>query len=200
MHSLSAEALERDENFYEEYKEEFHEYMREQAEEELRGEFLYSHVYGVSGIAEEKLELTEGSLEREKQVYLLVGGVLSLLLALIGILNFVNAFITSIQARKNELAVMQSVGMTYRQLRTMLIGEGLSYILLTAIIALTAGTVLTYLLVRAFSAQMWMFSYHFVIWPILLRIPILALISLLVPAACCRLLKSSSIVERLRTE
>lgn len=325
VHSLSAEALERAESFYEEYKEEFHEYMREQAEEELRGGFLYSHIYGVSGIAEEKLELTSGSFEREKfesgdyvivtgfsdtgeeqyyeigekvtldfgngkqksyevmaigdvpyalgpqhghgmdiyftlpvdeyiaqteshnaitaafdvdetavenveaqmaaycenshpeleyvsraiyeaefeqtkQVYLLVGGVLSLLLALIGILNFVNAFITSIQARKNELAVMQSVGMTYRQLRTMLIGEGLSYILLTALIVLTAGTALTYLLVKAFSAQMWMFSYHFVIWPILLMIPILALISLLVPAACCRLLKRSSIVERLRTE
>ena len=63
---------------------------------------------------------------------MVVGGILSFILGLIGILNFINTMITSIQARKNELAVLQAVGMTGRQLRQMLTGEGLCYVLLTA--------------------------------------------------------------------
>ncbi len=54
---------------------------------------------------------------------MVVGGILSFILGLIGILNFINTMITSIQARKNELAVLQAVGMTGRQLRQMLTGE-----------------------------------------------------------------------------
>ena len=129
-----------------------------------------------------------------------VGGVLSFILGLIGILNFINAMITSIQARRNELAVLQAVGMTSKQLRQMLTGEGLCYMLLTAGIVLTIGNLIVYALVKAYTMQMWMFTYHFIIWPILAAIPVLAIISLLVPDLCCRMLMKRSIVERIRTE
>ena len=134
------------------------------------------------------------------QTTMLVGGVLSFILGLIGVLNFVNAMITSIQARKNELAVLQAVGMTTKQLRSMLTGEGLCYILLTSGVVITIGNLLVYALVKAYTMQMWMFTYHFIIWPIIAAIPLIALISLIVPNICSGFLMKKSIVERLRTE
>lgn len=134
------------------------------------------------------------------QTTMLVGGVLSFILGLIGVLNFVNAMITSIQARKNELAVLQAVGMTTKQLRSMLTGEGLCYILLTSGVVITIGNLLVYALVKAYTMQMWMFTYHFIVWPIIVAIPLIALISLIVPNICSKFLMKKSIVERLRTE
>ena len=72
--------------------------------------------------------------------------------------------------------------------------------LLTAGIVLTIGNLIVYALVKAYTMQMWMFTYHFIIWPILAAIPVLAIISLLVPDLCCRMLMKRSIVERIRTE
>ena len=131
---------------------------------------------------------------------MVVGGILSFILGLIGILNFINTMITSIQARKNELAVLQAVGMTGRQLRQMLTGEGLCYGLLTAGMTLTVGNLLVYAIVKAYTAQMWMFTYHFVIWPILAAVPAMLLIGLVISAACCSILRKRSIIERLRAE
>lgn len=145
-----------------------------------------------STIEEEFKELTRTTM--------LVGGILSFILGLIGVLNFVNAMITSIQARRNELAVLQAVGMTAKQLRRMLTGEGLCYILLTCGVVLTIGNLIVYALVKVYTMQMWMFTYHFLIWPVIAAIPLIALISLIVPDICSRLLMKKSIVERLRTE
>ena len=142
----------------------------------------------------------QGEFYNLTQMTMVVGGILSFILGLIGILNFINTMITSIQARKNELAVLQAVGMTGRQLRQMLTGEGLCYVLLTAGMTLTVGNLLVYAIVKAYTAQMWMFTYHFVIWPILAAVPAMLLIGLVISAACCSILRKRSIIERLRAE
>lgn len=142
----------------------------------------------------------QGEFDNLTQMTMVVGGILSFILGLIGILNFINTMITSIQARKNELAVLQAVGMTGRQLRQMLTGEGLCYVLLTAGMTLTVGNLLVYAIVKAYTAQMWMFTYHFVIWPILAAVPAMLLIGLVISAACCSILRKRSIIERLRAE
>lgn len=94
-------------------------------------------------------------------MYLLVGSILSLVLALIGILNFINSSVTSVQARARELAVLQAVGMTGRQLKRMLITEGTLYSAAALIFTLTAGNVLSYAFVQAVAGQMWFFTYRF---------------------------------------
>ena len=50
-----------------------------------------------------------------------------LILALIGILNYVNTMTGNIQSRQTELAILESVGMTEKQMRRMLIIEGLLF-------------------------------------------------------------------------
>ena len=136
--------------------------------------------------------------EGVQNMYLTVGGLLSFILALIGILNFINSVITSVQTRRQELAVLQSIGMTGKQLKNMLIGEGLWYTVITVLITITAGSLITYGLVMGIASQMWFFSYHFIITPILLCIPALVVLSVLIPVLCYRNMCRQSVVDRLR--
>ena len=133
-----------------------------------------------------------------QNMYLLVGSALSFIFALIGILNFINAMITSIQARKRELAILQSIGMTGKQLEKMLIGEGMLYIALTGIFTVSAGSFITYGIVSAISNQMWFFTYHFIIIPLLLGLCVFAVIASIIPVICYKNICKKSIVDRLR--
>ena len=65
-----------------------------------------------------------------RSTFLLLGGVLSAVVALVGVLNFLIAVLTSMLSRRREFAVLQAVGMTNRQLNVMLMTEGLFYALL----------------------------------------------------------------------
>ena len=47
-----------------------------------------------------------------RSMFLLLGGALSGIVGLVGVLNFFNAVLTGIIARRRELAVLQAVGMT----------------------------------------------------------------------------------------
>ena len=69
------------------------------------------------------------------------------------------------------------------QQKKMLVGEGLIHILLTFALVLTVGTLLNYLIVNAIAGGMMMFSYRFVIWPVLACIPVFAAVAAAVPAA-----------------
>lgn len=133
-----------------------------------------------------------------QRTYLLVGGALGGILGLVGILNFVNSIVTSILTRKTELAMLQSVGMTTKQLRKMLIGEGLWYIALTAIITLTLGNLLSAFLTNAIAGQMWFFTFHFTMMPMLIILPLLVLPAVIIPAVAYRSVSRQSVVERLR--
>lgn len=114
-------------------------------------------------------------------MFLLVGSALSFILALIGVLNFVNLTITSIHERKKELGILRAIGMTKKQMVHMLVGEGVLRICLTFAFVLTIGLLLNYLIVNMLAGQMIMFSYKFVIWPILLCMPIFLAVSMAVP-------------------
>ncbi len=104
----------------------------------------------------------ENSFYNAKRMYLVIGGVLSFILGLIGLLNFVNSMITSISSRQHEFAVLQSVGMIGGQLKKMLVCEGILYAAASIIFTLTAGNLIGYALVMAISNQMWFFTYHFI--------------------------------------
>lgn len=136
--------------------------------------------------------------EGVKQVFVIAGGILSAVLALIGILNFVNVTVTSILSRRQELAMLAAIGMTGKQLRRMLRDEGIVYGVLTILVSASAGTAIGYFLVEAVAGQMWMFSWHFTLLPIVICIPFLLLISVIVPEMCYRNMCRNTVVERLR--
>jgi putative ABC transport system permease protein len=130
--------------------------------------------------------------------YNAVGYTLSLIIGLIGILNFVNVMITSIISRRQEFATMQSIGMTNKQLKKMLIFEGLYYALITFAVVLIIGIPIIYFGVNSYAGRMSFFSYHFTILPIVICMPILIIISGLIPVLCFTNINNISVVERLR--
>ena len=67
--------------------------------------------------------------ESMRAMFLLLGGALSFIVGLVGVLNFFNAVFTGIITRRRELAVLQAIGMTGGQLKQMLMLEGLLYTL-----------------------------------------------------------------------
>lgn len=133
-----------------------------------------------------------------QSTYLIIGGVLCFIVGLIGLLNFINSMLTSIITRKREFAMLKSIGMTKKQLYKMLIFEGLYYGLLTIAITLTIGNVFSYFIVQAIAGDIWFFTFKFTMLPILVAIPLVIIISVLVPLIAYKGTKKKSIVEELR--
>ena len=133
-----------------------------------------------------------------RNMYALAGGLLALILALIGILNFVNTIVTSVLSRKQEFAMMEAVGMTGLQLKQMLCFEGGFYALYTGICSVIFSGIVSVLVVKPFGDETFFFKWHFTLLPIALCIPVLLAVVLLVPAACHRSMNRISVVERMR--
>lgn len=131
-------------------------------------------------------------------MYRLVGGVLCAILALIGILNFINSMTTSILSRHREIAMLQSVGMTGRQVKRMLVYEGIGYSVLGFLCSLILSAAGSLTVVRMMGAELSYFTWHFTLLPVILCIIPLVLITAFVPLACYHKMAQKTVVERLR--
>jgi putative ABC transport system permease protein len=128
----------------------------------------------------------------------LVGGTLASILALIGILNFINAVVTGIFSRKRELAMMNAVGMAGSQIKKMLMWEGVYYAVLTTICSACFATLLSNVVINRVARESPFFSYSFTLAPIGICVPILILMSLLIPLVSYQTICRESIVDRIR--
>ena len=117
-------------------------------------------------------------------MYRLVGGVLCAILALIGILNFINSMTTSILSRHKEIAMLQSVGMTGQQVKRMLMYEGIGYSALGFLCSLILSVAGSLTVVRTMGAELSYFTWHFTLLPVILCVFPLVLITALVPLVC----------------
>ena len=140
----------------------------------------------------------QAEFEGFRSMFLLLGGVLSFIVGLVGILNFFNAILTGILTRKREFAVLQSVGMTGKQLKTMLVWEGLFYTLGSVTAALLLSLAFGPLFSQTMAGMFWFYSYHLTVTPILLLMPVFLLLGWVVPLAVYRAVSRLTIVERLR--
>ena len=131
-------------------------------------------------------------------MYRLVGGALCAILALIGILNFINSITTSILSRYREIAMLQSVGMTGRQVKQMLIYEGIGYSILGLFGSLILSVIASLTVVRMMGAELTYFTWHFTLIPVFLCIIPLILITAIVPLVCYNKMAQKTVVERLR--
>ena len=138
--------------------------------------------------------------ESTRNMFNLLGGSLSFIVGLVGVLNFVNAIFTGIASRRRELAVLQAIGMTGRQLKTMLAMEGLLYTLGAAGLSLALTLLTAPLMSRSLEKLMWFLSYRFRLWPIFAILPFFALLGIVIPILSYRSFCRHSTVERLRQE
>ena len=132
-------------------------------------------------------------------MYRLVGGTLCMILALIGILNFINSMMTSILSRHKEIAMLQSVGMTGSQVKKMLIYEGIGYSVLGLLASLILSVVGSFTVVRMMGAELSYFTWHFTLLTVFLCIIPLVFITAIVPLICYNKMAQKTVVERLRT-
>lgn len=132
------------------------------------------------------------------RMYLIMGGILSMIVGLIGVLNFLNAILTSILARRREFAVLQSVGMTGRQLKTMLAIEGELLALISVLCALVLVLAFGSAVSNALCGIYRFFTYRLNLLPVLFTLPVFAALGILLPLITYRFSSGKSIVERLR--
>ncbi|QQZ61861.1 ABC transporter permease [Paenibacillus sonchi] len=132
------------------------------------------------------------------RIFQTVGYGLSFVIALIGVLNYINTVITGVIARRNEFALLESIGMTKRQLKKVLVYEGLFNVLLTVSITSTLGVFLTYSISKSIADSMAFTVFHMGWLPFILAVPVLAAIAYTVTLSSYRMLSKDTIVERLR--
>ena len=131
-------------------------------------------------------------------LFMAVGGSLSLVIGLIGVLNFINSILTGIVTRRREFAMLEAIGMTRRQLQTMVALEGSCYALFTILCSLAVGVGVSLLCVKSLVDGLFFTSYRFVIWPLLAAIPVLVLLGIAVPRLALHFGAGQPVVERMR--
>ena len=140
------------------------------------------------------------SVQTMKNTVLLIGGLIGGIFALVGIINLMNLIMTSIVTRRHEFASMQSIGMTTKQLRRMLMTESLSYVLRAGVIGTVVAVILGVTAVKLLveNGPIWYMTFHLTILPAILLSLIYIVLALIIPMVSLRFLNRQSIVERLR--
>lgn len=145
--------------------------------------------------------LRENKLETENMFTTLFSVMIGLSIFVIGfaLINLLNTLITNILTRDHEFAMLQSVGMTRRQLVKMLRLEGLMLAAGNLAITLILGTAAGWILVnvfRYFGAD----YMHFVfpVWFFLAYAVFIVLVPVLVTEYMVRRFQKQTLVERLR--
>lgn len=134
---------------------------------------------------------------RETRSSAVMGNTISMVIALVGVLNFINSMVTAIISRKREFAMIQSVGMTKRQLCMMLTAEGLYYAGMTIVSSYILSAVAVGVGVRS-MVEGGFATFRFTLLPLMCCTPLLLLLAILIPYLCFRNLEKRSVVERLR--
>lgn len=93
--------------------------------------------------------------------------------------------------------MIQSVGMTKRQLRRMLTFEGLYYAGISLAVSYALGVAVVGVLVRSMVADGYS-TFRFTLLPLFGCTPILLALAVLIPYICFKNLEKQSVVERLR--
>ena len=169
--------------------------------EEQYQQEMENHLMQDTDVSYTSILTMKGTVSSVKNVVLLIGGVIGAVFALVGLINFINLVMTNIITRRHEFATMQSIGMTNRQLRKMMISESFSYVLLAGIVGTLAAGALGMTLVRAFvenGPTSIMMTFQMTLLPALIMLVLFLALAFIVPVVALRLLNNRSVVERLR--
>lgn len=126
-----------------------------------------------------------------------IGMGIVLLLAFIGIMNYVNTSVSNLQSSQMELSVMESIGMSQVQLRKLLVREGFLYALMALVFAVTAGLSITYYLYQSMNYRG--IPFQVPVMPVLAAVFVIMLLCIMVPLiAYRRMEQKETLVERIR--
>ncbi|MBR6402221.1 MAG: ABC transporter permease [Eubacterium sp.] len=130
----------------------------------------------------------------------IVGIVLSVILGLIGLMNFANTMVTSIIVRSRELAMLEAVGMTGGQQRHKLMKEGFTYFLWTMIVSVVISSIMSVTVIRFLADAFGMFVWRFTLMPLAVCLPLILVLIIIIPVIAYNKLSKRSVIDRLRVE
>ena len=128
----------------------------------------------------------------------IVMGALCTLLLMMGIANYFNVTMTSLAMRRRELAVLESLGLTRRQLRKMLLLEGIFTALLVTLGVLTVGSFLLWAEGILIKQRLAYFVFQYPALPLALCLILLFFLCGALPLSMYRKTEKQPVVERLK--
>ena len=126
-----------------------------------------------------------------------VGIGISLILAVIGVMNYINTIIGNIANRRKELAILESIGMTRKQMNHMFMREGSAYALGSILVTIVVGLPITWGLYQSMNYMN--VPFFLPIGPISIVVFLLLVICVGAPLISLNAMcKTGSVVERIR--
>lgn len=124
---------------------------------------------------------------------------LAIFIMMFSILSMMNTLITNIVTRKQELAMLESIGMSKSQIRKMFLGESLLLVIATVGVTLTIGTLCGYFLCNMlYNNGMYYMSFKFPTVFTVAYVVVLTLVPLVITIASMKSFSKEALVERLR--
>lgn len=127
-----------------------------------------------------KKELLEQSEDYIRYTRIIMG-MLSAILILVGIMNYINTMVTDIRNREAELHTMSNIGMTRKQLYQMLFFEGEIYIFYVVAMIMTVGAVILVFMERTMKYNLEYFRFNFPVVEVLILFGVLSGIGWIIP-------------------
>lgn len=146
---------------------------------------------------ESKIDSTV-NFNKSQMVMNILGGGIGVILILIGILNFINIMITGVNSRLKELAILESIGMTKKQIKKMLTFEGLYYALITIGFILTIGIGIIYGMSELAKNIADYATFVFPTLPLISLIIVIFAVCLITPSLVFKISSKQSVTERIR--
>lgn len=141
---------------------------------------------------------TMNDFKKSSMMMNLLGGGIAIILIIIGLLNFINVMVTNVNVRLKELAIMESIGMTKKQIIKMLTLEGAYYAGITTLITCTLGMVVVYFIAQLTKQIADYAEFVFPTIPLLSLITLIFAVCLIIPSIVYKYDSKSSVTERLR--
>lgn len=155
-------------------------------------------------IKENKLLSVDSKLDRysemknsENQITVL-GGSIGLIVMLLAISNYLNMMSASIQNRSKEFAVLESIGMTRKQIKKMAVSESICYAILSIAISMIIGLPASYFVFE--NVNIYRIPFSFPIVNNMILFLVIILICILSTLLILRKTKDESIIELLRQD
>ena len=132
------------------------------------------------------------------QMFAAISG-LAIFIMMFSILSMMNTLITNIVTRKQELAMLEAIGMSKVQIRKMLLGESLFLILVTVGVTITIGTLSGYVLINMlYNVGAFYMAFRFPANLALIYAGVLTAVPLLITLVSMHSFSKEALVERLR--
>ncbi len=106
---------------------------------------------GINEISNESRLRNYNEMKTTENKTKVLGNSISIIMAILAIFNYLDMMASNVHSRSNEIATLESIGMTSKQVKRMLGTEGLGYSFISVIVSLAAGIPLSYAVFNAIN-------------------------------------------------